>query len=92
MRRDLLADVCRLDRQIKDYEAEMRDALAATRNTLTALPGLGTVLAAKVIGHVGDVGRFPTVCHFVSDTGSAPLDGSSGATYITGSTRAATAR
>ncbi|WP_406456143.1 IS110 family transposase [Streptomyces sp. NBC_01622] len=56
----------------------MRDALAATRTTLTALPGLGTVLAAKVIGHVGDISRFPTEHHFAGCTGSAPLDASSG--------------
>ncbi|MFE9312964.1 hypothetical protein ACIQCF_36525 [Streptomyces sp. NPDC088353] len=33
--RDLLADLRRLDRQIKDSEAEMRDALAATGTTLS---------------------------------------------------------
>jgi transposase len=76
--RDLLADLRRLDRQVKDNEAEMRDALAVTRTGLTTLPGLGTVLAAKVIGHVGDVSRFPTEHHFASYTGSAPLDASSG--------------
>ncbi|WP_328868785.1 IS110 family transposase [Streptomyces sp. NBC_00287] len=36
------------------------------------------MLAAKVIGHVGDVSRFPTKHHFASYTGSAPLDASSG--------------
>jgi transposase len=76
--RDLLSDLRRLDRQVKDNEAEMRDALAVTRTGLTTLPGLGTVLAAKVIGHVGDVSRFPTEHHFASYTGSAPLDASSG--------------
>ncbi|WP_198549168.1 transposase [Streptomyces sp. PRh5] len=39
--RDLLADLRRLDRQVKDNEAEMRDALAVTRTGLTTLPGLG---------------------------------------------------
>ncbi|MFE4333894.1 transposase [Streptomyces sp. NPDC056831] len=43
-----------------------------------SMPGLGTVLAAKVIGHIGDVSRFPTEHHFASYTGSAPLDASSG--------------
>ncbi|WP_338145693.1 IS110 family transposase [Streptomyces scabichelini] len=76
--RNLLADLRRLDRQVKDNEAEMRDALAVTRTGLTTLPGLGTVLAAKVIGHVGDVSRFPTEHHFARYTGSAPLDASSG--------------
>lgn len=70
--RDLLADLRRLDRQVKDNEAEMREAVAATRTTLTTLPGLGTVLAAKVIGHIGNISRFPTEHHFASYTGSAP--------------------
>ncbi|MGW6413254.1 IS110 family transposase [Streptomyces vinaceus] len=76
--RDLLADPRRLDRLVKDNEIQMREALAATRTTLTTLPGLGTVLAAKVLGHVGDATRFPTEHPFASHTGSAPLDASSG--------------
>ncbi|WP_414170606.1 transposase [Streptoverticillium reticulum] len=36
------------------------------------------MLAAKVLGHVGDVTRFPTETRFASYTGSAPLDASSG--------------
>ncbi|MGW5624327.1 transposase, partial [Streptomyces olivaceus] len=47
----------------------MREAVAATRTTLTTLAGLGTVLAAKVLGHIG---RFPTEQHFAGYTGSAP--------------------
>lgn len=76
--RDLLADLRRVDRQVRDNEAQMRDALAAARTALTVLPGLGTVLAAKLLGHVGDVTGFPTVDLFVSYTSTAPLDASSG--------------
>ncbi|GHB32074.1 transposase [Streptomyces chryseus] len=76
--RDLLADLRRLDHQAKDNEAQMRDALAAARTSLTSLPGLGTVLAAKVLRHIGDISRFPTEHHFASYTGSAPLDAPSG--------------
>ena len=59
--RDLVADLRRLDRQVKDNEAQMRDALAA-----------------RVLGHIGDISRFPTEHHFASCTGAAPLDASSG--------------
>jgi hypothetical protein len=48
--RDLVSDLCRLNRQVTDNEAELRDTL----------PGLGTVMAAQVIGHVCDLDRFPT--------------------------------
>jgi transposase len=58
----------------------MRDALDAAQTTLTELPGLGTVVAAKVLGHVGNINRFPTAHHFASYTGSAPLEASSGNT------------
>ncbi|MFF3691388.1 IS110 family transposase [Streptomyces sp. NPDC002187] len=76
--RDLLADLRRLDRQVRGNEAQMRDALAASRTSLMSLPGLGTVLAAKVLGHIGDISRFPIEHHFASYVGSAPLDASSG--------------
>ncbi len=35
-------------------------------------------MAAKILGHVGDVARFPSADHFASYTGTAPLDASSG--------------
>ncbi|WP_228122871.1 IS110 family transposase [Saccharothrix syringae] len=40
--------------------------------------GIGVVLAAKLLGHIGDATRFPTAGHFASYTGTAPLDASSG--------------
>jgi transposase len=76
--RDLLADLRRIDQRLKDNEAQTRDALAATGSTLTQIHGLGTVLAAKILGHVGDITRFPAADHFASYTGTAPLDASSG--------------
>jgi transposase len=78
--RDLVSDLRRLDRSINDNESQMRDALDATKTTLTELPGMGIVLAAKVLGHVGNIDRFPTEHHFASYTGSAPLEASSGNT------------
>jgi transposase len=76
--KDLLADLRRLDARIKANEAHTRDALAAAGSTLPTLRGVGTVLAAKLLGHVGDATRFPTAGHFASYTGTAPLDASSG--------------
>lgn len=37
--RNLLADLRRLDRLVKENEAQMREALAASQTTLTSLPG-----------------------------------------------------
>ncbi|MGW3344492.1 IS110 family transposase [Nonomuraea rubra] len=76
--RDLLADLRRIDQRLKDNEAQARDALAAAGSTLTDIHGVGVALAAKILGHVGDVTRFRTADQFASYTGTAPLDASSG--------------
>jgi transposase len=76
--RDMLADLRHIDQRLKDNQAQARDALAATGTTLTDIHGVGTAIAAKILGHVGDITRFPTADHFASYTGTAPLDASSG--------------
>ena len=42
------------------------------------MPGIGTIMAAKILGHVGDITRFPSADHFASYTGTAPIEASSG--------------
>ncbi|RZU75094.1 transposase [Micromonospora kangleipakensis] len=76
--RDLLADLRRLDRQLRANEVSQQDAVAATGSTLSEVHGIAVVLSAKILGHVGDVSRFPTADHFASYTGTSPLDASSG--------------
>jgi transposase len=76
--RDLLADLRRIDTRLADNKVQLRQALAATGSTLTQVHGLGVVVAAKLLGHVGDIGRFPSQDHFASYTATAPLDASSG--------------
>jgi transposase len=39
---------------------------------------VGPILAARIIGTVGDVGRFPTKAHFASYSGTALVEASSG--------------
>jgi transposase len=39
---------------------------------------VGPILAARIIGTVGDVARFPTKAHFGSYSDTAPLEASSG--------------
>ena len=76
--RDLLGDLRRVDARLADNKAQLREALATTGSTLTQIHGLGVVVAAKLLGHVGDIGRFPSQDHFASYTATAPLDASSG--------------
>jgi transposase len=76
--KDLLADLRRLDRRLTDNEAQLRDAVTATRSSLTEIHGLGVITTAKILGLVGDITRFPSSGHFASYSGTAPLDASSG--------------
>jgi transposase len=50
----------------------------ASGTTLTEIFGIGPILAARIIGTVGGVERFPTKAHFASYAGTAPVEASSG--------------
>jgi transposase len=76
--RELLGDLRRVDARLADNKAQLQDALAATGSTLPQVHGLGVVVAAKLLGHVGDIRRFPSQDHFASYSATAPLDASSG--------------
>jgi transposase len=76
---EVLCDVRTLDRKIADLNGRIEAEVEASGTTLTEIFGVGTILAAKIIGTVGDVARFPTKAHyFVSYSGTAPLETSSG--------------
>jgi transposase len=77
-----------MDSNIKGNEAQMRDAVAATTTTLPQVHGISTVLTAKLLGHVGDISRFPSADHFASYTGTSPLAASSGRRFGIDSTPA----
>jgi transposase len=76
--RELLADVRRLDRQVKTASQAIRTAVREHGTTLTEVFGVGAVLAAKLLGHAGDITRFPDRDHFASYSGTAPVEASSG--------------
>jgi transposase len=45
---------------------------------LTEIFEVGPILAAKIVGIVGNVSRFPSKAHFASYAGMAPIEASSG--------------
>jgi len=45
---------------------------------VTELHGVGALIAGKILGRVGDVGRFRSAAAFASYTGTAPIEVSSG--------------
>ena len=75
---EVLRDVRTLDRKIADLNERIGAEVEASGTTLTRIFGVGPILAARIIGTVGDVGRFPTKAHFASYSGTAPVEASSG--------------
>jgi transposase len=75
---EVLRDVRTLDRKIADLDERIEAEVQASGTTLTEIFGIGPILAARIIGTVGDVMRFPTKAHFASYSGTAPLEASSG--------------
>jgi transposase len=70
--------VRRLDRQVKTASQAIRTAVREHGTTLTQMYGVGPVLAAKLLGHAGNIARFPDRDHVASYTGTAPVEASSG--------------
>lgn len=78
MARDLLAEVRRLDRELAAHCERIRESVIASGTTLTELYGVGSLVAAYLIGHSGDICRFPSAGHFARYNATAPIEASSG--------------
>jgi transposase len=76
--RDLVADLRRLDAALQRNGEDIATAVTASGTSVTQIHGVGPVLAAKIIGHSGPIGRFPTRHHYASYCGAAPIEASSG--------------
>jgi transposase len=75
---EVLRDIRTLDRKIADLNGRIQTEVEASGSTLTEIFGVGPILAATILGTVGDVERFPTKSHFASYAGTAPVEASSG--------------
>jgi transposase len=75
---EFLADLRRIDAQLRDVKKELAAAVRASGTTLTEVFGVGPVIAATVIGDVRDVSRFGGRDHFAAYNGTAPVEVSSG--------------
>ncbi|MFN3602322.1 MAG: IS110 family transposase [Dietzia sp.] len=73
-----LAELIVVEKKIKTLTKELKAMVIARGSTLMDLPGVGPVVAARIMADVGDVARFADRNRFASWTGTAPLDASSG--------------
>src|SRR5215216_5648736 len=75
---EILRDVRTLDRKIADLNGRIEAEVEASGTALTQIFGIGPILAARIIGTVGNIARFPSKSHFASYSGTAPVEVSSG--------------
>ncbi len=75
---ELIVELATTDRKIKALDKELKALVTASGSDLMTLHGIGPSTAARLIGDVGDIARFPTKGHFASWNGTAPIDASSG--------------
>ena len=76
--RELVADMARLEAQMKTSTHRIRTAVAASGTSLTEIYGCGPICAAMILGHTGDIERFPSRAHYASYNATAPNEASSG--------------
>ncbi|MFN7149479.1 MAG: IS110 family transposase [Microthrixaceae bacterium] len=79
---ELLADIRRLDAQLKESHKRIRTAVAASGTTVTDLFGVGPIIAAMLIGYTGDITRFANRDHYAAYNGTAPVEFSSGGRIV----------
>jgi transposase len=75
---EVLRDIRTLQRKIARLNEQIESEVEASGSTLTEIFGVGPILAAKIMGAIGNVRRFPTKAHFASYSGTAPVESSSG--------------
>jgi transposase len=75
---ELVAEIDRLDAQLRDSKARITTAVTASGTTLTEIFGIGPIVAGMLIGYTGDPTRFATAAQFASYSGTAPIEFSSG--------------
>jgi transposase len=75
---EVLEDLRRLDGQLRELHKRLTVVVIASTTSTTDIFGVGPVVAAMVVGHTGNVARFPTSDRFAAYTGTAPIEASSG--------------
>ena len=75
---EMLDELERLSTQRNAVRRRIATAVTASSTSLPEIFGVGDVVAATIIGQVGDVTRFPNADRFAAYNGTAPVEWSSG--------------
>jgi transposase len=68
----------RLDAEIRQLKRRIGDLVEGTGTSLVQVHGVGPLVAARILGEVGDVRRFADRHKFAAANGTAPIPASSG--------------
>ena len=79
---DLLEEIRGVDEQRRDVKKRLTKLVAASKTTVTDVYGVGPVVAATVLGYVGDIHRFGSKDAFGAYNATAPIEASSGNRHI----------
>lgn len=78
--RDHINEIRRLSDKIAITDKRIAWKVEQSGTTLTQLRGIGSIVAAKILGEVGDLSRLRSKGSFAMLTGTAPVEASSGKT------------
>ena len=78
--------------EIKELESDMETLIEKSRHKIHTANGCGTVLAAMIIGEIGDISRFKSPSALAKYAGCAPREHSSGKTHRHRKTRSGNRR
>jgi transposase len=78
MVRWLITDLRHLDGRVAGLDDRLQSALELTGTSLTELTGIGPVVAARILGEIGDVSRLRSKAALARLAGIAPVPASSG--------------
>jgi transposase len=73
-----LDEVRRVDRALNELHDRIDQAVKAACTSVTDVHGVGPIVACYLIGHSGDVRRFPSAGHYARYNATAPIEASSG--------------
>jgi len=75
-----LGELGRLQREILVVDTDIKTKVAATGTNLTKIAGVGPIVAARILGEVGNPRRIRSKAAFAMICGTAPIQASSGQT------------
>lgn len=78
--RDRITEISRLIDKVAMIDKQIAEKVIESGTSLTQLHGIGFLVAAKILGEVGDPARLRSKASFAMMTGTAPVEASSGKT------------